>query len=193
MAVFGKPKDEQPPVITETSQQPPDSTEITVPDITSATATARDAEGTVTPLTSRDKFHRYLLDRAKIEGEVNADRLALQQLDDVFAAKTPDQLWAAMELTGLIALKDIDAGTHLTINGYTISPGDPQYKTPAYAIVDAYYTATGSEVQIDTGVERVLGFLRAVESGQAGLNFPVNVKVDKKNTSNGTAVTFVRP
>lgn len=153
----------------------------------------RPLTGTVIPATPRQKFHRYLIQRAQVEGAAQAESLIDQQMSDIFAAANPDDLWAAMALDGLTALKDMDNGELLTITGYHVAPGGSEYKSPAYAVVDAFYTRTGQNITIDTGVERVLGFLRAVESGQAGLTFPVDVKVDKKVTANGTAVTFIKP
>jgi hypothetical protein len=149
--------------------------------------------GTIVPRKSRERFHQYLIQRATIETAANADALADDQINEIFAATTEDQLWDAMKLDGLTALKDMNTGDLLTITGYRLSIGGTEFKTPAYAIVDAYYTLNGMEIKLDTGVERVLGFLRAVESGQVGLSFPVKVKVDKKVTANGTAVTFVKP
>jgi hypothetical protein len=150
-------------------------------------------KGQVHTPTPRERFTKLGLDRAALESNFDADELIESQMSDILSAETEDALFDAMGLEGLKGLKDIPAGTILQINSYEFHKGSARYGGPGFfAIMQAQDVATGEELTIDTGVERIMGFLRMVESGQAGVKFPITVRVVKKETAEGEAVTFAK-
>lgn len=143
------------------------------------------------------QFTRYLNDRAELDREFSgADELSANQMETILRANSEDALWTAMENAGVPALRDLDDGTEIQINGFRILAGNNQEfsnRFGVYVIIEAQSLESGQEMQLNTGVERVIGFLRMVESEQAGIKFPVEVRVKKTTTGSGnTLVTFAR-
>lgn len=162
----------------------------------------QDKEGVIVPkaaqMTAREKFRQGMLSLAELEGSAGerVDELQARQIEQIMGARSEDQLFASMEMQGLTGLRDLDNGQVITITGYTVAKGSGEYKGAGfYAIISAFDADTGEEMMLDTGVERIIGFLRMVETGAAGVKFPVTVKVLKKATANGEVITFgrVRP
>jgi len=143
--------------------------------------------------TPRERFIKMAIDRADLDGAIDSTDLVEKQMGDILAATNEDELFDAMEFTGLKGLRDLDAGQIITLNGYRFVKGSSTYSgIGVFCVVDAVDANTGEEMVLDTGVERVMGFLRMVESGQAGVSFPIKVRIVKKETSAGEAVTFGR-
>jgi len=145
--------------------------------------------------TAVEQFKAYVVDRAALDGAVT-DYSELQdaQLGDILGAATEDDLFAAMEKAGLTGLRDVSNGTELQINGFRFIAGSNSEfanRFGVFVIMDCQNLSNGTEMQIDTGIERIIGFLRMVETGQAGIEFPVSVVVQKDRTASGNEmVTF---
>src|SRR5262245_51390292 len=140
-----------------------------------------------------EKFANYLQNRAVVEGEIVAKELTAGQLDAILTATTPEELDAAMEMAELVGLRDFDDGVELQINGFHVAPGNrTEYRNTlgVWAVLEAQYIETGANVNIDTGVERVIGYLRMCEvMGR----FPVQVRVSKIGTGGGNEMITLLP
>jgi hypothetical protein len=140
------------------------------------------------------QFKRYLADRAVLDTANFGESLADAQLASVLQSQSADDLFAAMELEGLTPVKALPEGTEIQINGFHFAPSmreefDSGYG--AYVVIDAQLLSDGTELTLDTGIPRIIGFLRMIESGQAGIDFPVSVVIHKVGTGTGNElVTF---
>jgi hypothetical protein len=147
-------------------------------------------EGTAAELTPYQKFVNYSLQRAEVEDhDWDAQEITEDQIADIMAATDEDTLFAAMKTAGLTALQNFASGTELEFQGYRLVRGN--LGIGAYAIIDAVNVTTSERVSIDTGIERVMSFLRMAEVMEI---FPVKVIVVKKTTQSGNElVTLDRP
>lgn len=148
------------------------------------------AKGEVQPVRAYDRFAEYMRQRAEVEQtnfQATAEELTQEQVEKIMTADSEDALFAAMNFGGLTGLKDVENGTIIRINGYRVIQGTLG-SLGVYAILDATDPADGTPLALDTGVERILGFLRMAEVLEL---YPVTVQVLKKDTASGnTMVTF---
>lgn len=143
-----------------------------------------------------EQFKTYVKNRADLDSAYAFTELNEAQLDKVLTATSEDDLFASLEMAGLIPLKSLETGTEIQINGYHYVHGtrdDYANSLGVFVVIEAQLLSNGQELTLDTGIDRVIGFLRMVESGQAGVNFPVSVVVHKIGTGSGNEmVTFKR-
>jgi hypothetical protein len=143
-----------------------------------------------------DMFMEYVKQRASVEGPMAMEKLTRDQTQAIITATTEEELEAAMEFAGVTGLRDVPNGTVIQFNGFHYVPGTrSEFKNrfETFAVMDCtVLTATkrfgeiGTSVMLDTGVERIIAWLRAVESGQIpGLGFPVKRIVIKQPTGEG--------
>jgi hypothetical protein len=141
-------------------------------------------------------------DRAELEGSLAIQQLNEEQFQRIIAAKTEDELEAAMEMIGLTGLKELENGTVIQINEFHLMPGNRQEfanRLGVFAVLDITLLSEsrlgkpGTRVMMDTGIERIITWLRAIESGQiAGIEFPVQRIVAKIGAGAGDMVTLKR-
>lgn len=144
----------------------------------------------IQPQRPYDKFVQYITERAVVEsGDWSADELTADQVESILTAGSEDELFAAMKSAGLTGLRDLENGQEIVIQGYRLVRGS--MGIGVYAVIDATDPVTGEEMALDTGIPRVIAFLRMAE--QLDL-FPVHVVVVKKTTSEGnTMISLARP
>jgi hypothetical protein len=138
-----------------------------------------------------ERFATYLQERAQVEQEIVAKELTASQLDAILTATTPEELDAAMEVAELVSLKDLEDGTEIQINGFHVAPGNrPEFTNTlgVWAVIEAQMIENGQQVNLDTGVERVIGYLRMCEHLD---RFPVKVRVVKTVTGKGEMITLL--
>jgi hypothetical protein len=144
---------------------------------------------TVSPF---QKFKAYCLDRADLEGPQIAEELSTAQMNAILESSNPDDVFNALELAGLRGLKELDDGTEITIRGFHFVRGtrdDFANRLGVFVVMDVQYW-DGTEAVHDTGVERIIGALRAWEAMDA---FPVSAIVKKRATSSGNEMITLRP
>lgn len=147
-------------------------------------------QGQASELTPYDRFVQYALERAEVEsGDWSAEDLTHDQVISITEASDEDALFKAMELAGLTGLQYLDNGQEIIVNDYRFVRGN--LGIGVYAVINATDVATGASLSLDTGIERVLAFLRMCEHLSL---FPINVIVNKKTTGSGNEmVTLSRP
>lgn len=135
------------------------------------------------------KMLAYMRERAEVTAsEFDPEELSADQVDQIMSATDEDTLFKAMETAGLTGLRDLDNGTVIRIHSYRLIAG--QLGIGVYAVLEADDPNTGEVLQLDTGVSRILAFLRMCEVMN---KFPVTVAVDKKTTASGnTMITLKR-
>lgn len=158
--------------------------------------------GTVVKRSDYEEFVAYLRDRAAIEGSLAVQKLNEEQFQRILAAKTEDELEEAMELLGLTGLKEIENGTVIQINEFHLMPGtrsEFQNRLGVFAVIDVTLLSdsklgkTGTNLMMDTGIDRIIVWLRAIESGQIpGTSFPLQRIVAKVGAASGDMVTLKR-
>lgn len=148
-------------------------------------------QGTVISPRPFEKFAEYARNRAQVEAQIVAEELGANQLDKVLTATTPEELEAAMEMANLVALKDLENDTEIQINEFHLSPGNRSEfanRLGVFAVIDATLLETGQPVTLDTGVERIIAYLRMCESNGW---FPRQCRVSKTPTGNGELITLL--
>jgi hypothetical protein len=147
-------------------------------------------EGTTSELTPYQKFINYSLQRADVENtDWDAHEITEAQIAGIMSADSEDALFAAMQTAGLTGLRDLANGTELELLGYRLVRGN--LGMGVYAVIDAVSAETAESMALDTGVERVLAFLRMAEVMEL---FPLHVVVTKKTTGSGNElITLSRP
>ena len=148
--------------------------------------------GQVSEVRPYERFVSYVKDRASVEGSIVGQDLVNDQLDRILTAANLDELDAAMEMAGLTGLNNIPAGTELQINGYHLVTGNRAEfgnTLGVFAVIDAQRLSDGTEMVLDTGVERIIAFLRACEANGW---LPVQRVVHKIPTGNGELITLKR-
>jgi hypothetical protein len=161
--------------------------------------TAKDVDqvktGTITTKTTYEKFAEYCQDRADLDGQFVIDELQEKQMAAILAARSEEELDEAMKAAGLTALKDLEDGTEIQINSYHLMRGTrDEFKTRlgVFAVLDAQLLSDGTRIALDTSIDRIIGFLRAVESGQInGVDFPLARRVKKTPTGRGDMITLL--
>lgn len=158
--------------------------------------------GTVTQRTTYDQFVQYMRDRAELEGSLAIQQLNEDQFNRIIAAKTEDELEAAMEMIGLTGLKELENGSVIQINEFHLMPGNRQEfanRLGVFAVLDITLLSEsrlgkpGTRIMMDTGIERIIMWLRAIESGQiTGVEFPIQRIVAKIGAGAGDMVTLRR-
>jgi len=140
-----------------------------------------------------DKFAEYAMDRAEMEAPLVAQELGTAQGEAILTATTPEELEKAMEMAGLVGLRDLEDGTEIEIRGFHFAPGtrsDFRNRFGVFAVMDCVIIETGREVAIDTGVERILMWLRAYEVMGA---YPIQRRVSKVQTGSGNDMITLLP
>jgi hypothetical protein len=146
--------------------------------------------GDVTQPTPFDRFKQYAMERAQLDQSFVQADLADTQLGAILASASADDVFAALEMAGLIGLRELANGTEIQINGYHLVPGNrDEYKNRlgVFAVLEAQMIEDGTEAMFDTGVERIIAALRAWE---ALGSFPVQVTINKITTGNGEMITL---
>jgi hypothetical protein len=153
-------------------------------------ADAAVVQGKASELTPYDRFVQYALERADVEsGDWNAEELTRDQVIEITEAADEDALFKAMELAGLTGLQYLANGQEILVHDYRFVRGN--LGIGVYAVINATDVSTGMSLSLDTGIERVLAFLRMCE--HLGL-FPIHVVVNKKTTGTGNEmITLSRP
>lgn len=140
-----------------------------------------------------EKFGNYVIDRAAVEAQIVAQELGTTQMEALLSATSEDELEAAMQMAGLIGLRDLDDGAEIQINEFHYAPGnraDYANRWGVFAVLECTLLATGQNVNIDTGVERVLVWLRVREL-MGG--YPVQRRVSKIVTGSGNEMITLLP
>jgi hypothetical protein len=147
-------------------------------------------EGTAAELTPYEKFVNYSHQRAEVENtDWDAHEITESQITDIMSADSEDALFAAMQTAGLTGLRDLPNGTELELLSYRLVRGN--LGMGVYAVIDAVNAATAESIALDTGIERILAFLRMAEVMEL---FPLHVVVAKKTTGSGNElITLSRP
>lgn len=138
-----------------------------------------------------DKFIDYLRERAGVEETTDdvRDQLTRDQIESIAAATSEDELFKAMETAGLTGLQYLPANQELIITDFRYVRGN--LGIGVYAVINATDPGTGANLALDTGVERILAFLRMAEQLQL---LPLHVVVTKKTTTSGNEmVSLTRP
>jgi hypothetical protein len=135
-----------------------------------------------------EKLVAYLRERAVVDQtEFDPEEINAEQVDKIMSASSEDDLWDAMKMAGLTGLKDLEDGQALRIHGYRLLQGD--LGIGVYAVLDADDPDTGEAFALDTGVTRILAFLRMCEVME---KFPIEVVVKKKTTASGNELITLR-
>jgi hypothetical protein len=147
-------------------------------------------EGTAAELTPYQKFINYNLQRADVENtDWDGHEITEGQIADIMSAGDEDALFAAMNTAGLTGLRNLPNGTELELLSYRLVRGN--LGIGVYAVIDAVNAATAESMALDTGVERIIAFLRMAEVMEL---FPLHVVVTKKTTGSGNElITLSRP
>ena len=142
-----------------------------------------------------ESFARYIMDRAELEAEIVREELGAKQMNALITATTEEELDEAMKMAGLVGLRDFDDGTEIQINSWHVSPGnraDYRNKFGVFAVMECTLLATGRPVNIDTGVERIIVWLRARELMHEN-PYPVTRKIVKTVTGSGNEAITLLP
>jgi hypothetical protein len=140
-----------------------------------------------------EKFTEYVVNRAALEANLVREELGSAQMDAILNAQTEEELDAAMEMAGLIGLRDLDDGTEIQVNGFHYSPGtrsDFANRFGVFAVMDCVLIESGANVAIDTGIERIITWLRAKE---AMGKLPTQCRVVKITTGSGNDMITLLP
>ena len=138
-----------------------------------------------------DKFKAYAEQRAQLETDNMRNELEASQMDRILSAQTEEELEAAMSIESLPGLNDIENGTILIFHGYhMVKSNRDDFKSTlgVYAVIDVE-DRSGRRFQVNTGVTRIIGFLRAAEV--QGL-FPCSRIVVKQLAGSGEMITLKR-
>lgn len=141
-------------------------------------------------------FGRYIGERAQLEAEIVREELGSKQMNAIITATTEEELDEAMKMAGLVGLRDLDDGTEIQINSWHVAPGtrsDFSNRFGVFAVMECTLLATGRPINLDTGVERVIVWLRARELMKGDDAFPVTRKVTKTITGSGNEVITLLP
>jgi hypothetical protein len=112
-------------------------------------------------------------------------------MERILLAENEEELFEAMRLAGLVSLRDIPDGTEIQINGWHVAQGtrsEYMNRYRVFAVMNCQDISTGQEFVADTGVERVIGFLRMMEQFD---RYPVQVQVSKQAAGSGELITFL--
>jgi len=144
------------------------------------------------------QFSEYVRARAELESQIVAEELGSAQLNALATAQTEEELDAAMKMAGLIGLRDLDDGTEIRIQSFHYAPGnraDFANRFSVFAVLECTLLATGQSVNLDTGVERIIVWLRAHElMTPEGLEaWPCDRKVSKIVTGSGNEMITLLP
>jgi hypothetical protein len=140
-----------------------------------------------------ERFAEYAVNRAALDAGLVREELGSAQMDAILSAQTEEELDAAMAMAGLIGLRDMQDGTEIQINGFHYAPGtrsDFANRFGIFAVMDCVLIETGANVAIDTGIERIITWLRAME---AMGKFPVQRRVVKITTGSGNDMITLLP
>lgn len=139
------------------------------------------------------RFIEYVQERAQREQGVSLEKLTQDQMDKILGSAEVEDIWANLKFAGMIALKNLEQGTELRINGFHLMPGtreDYQNSLKVWAVLDAQRISDGIEMVLDTGIERIIAALRAFE---AMGKFPVEAVVHKQQTGSGNDMVTLQP
>ena len=139
------------------------------------------------------RFAEYILERAERESQIVAQELSFNQMDAILSATTPEELDNAMKILGVVGLKDLDNGTEFEIQEFHVSPGTREEfrnQLGVFAVMRAVMLETGQTAFLDTGVERIITYLRACEAME---RFPLAVRIVKQDTGRGNTMITLQP
>jgi hypothetical protein len=140
-----------------------------------------------------EKFARYVQQRAELEAPIVAEQLAFDQMESILAATTPEEIDKAMQIMGVVGLRTFDNGAEIEILGYHLAPGSREEfknRLGVFAVMHVRVLATGETAFVDTGIERVIAYLRACELME---RFPLPVRVMKQQTGRGNDMITLGP
>jgi hypothetical protein len=140
-----------------------------------------------------EKFAEYVTNRAALEANLVREELGSAQMDAILNATTEEELDAAMGMAGLVGLRDLPDGTEIQINGFHYAPGtrsDFANRFGVFAVMECVLIETGANVAIDTGVERIITWLRAMEAMD---KFPTQRRIVKITTGSGNDMITLLP
>jgi hypothetical protein len=140
-----------------------------------------------------ERFREYIQGRAEIESQIVAQELATTQMGALLTATTPEELDEAMKILGVQGLREFESGTELRIIGFHVAPGTREEfrnSLGVFAVIEAEVMETGQTVFIDTGIERVITYLRACEAMD---RFPLEIRVVKQTTGRGNDMITLQP
>lgn len=149
---------------------------------------------TQTPVATRPavvRFAEYLAARAEMEAPMVAQELSSDQMERILSATTEEELDAAMEMAGLIGLRDLADGQEVQINNWHVAKGtrsEFMNSLGVFAVLNCQDLETGHEFNADTGIERVIAYLRMCEQFD---RFPVQVRIAKTATGSGDMITLL--
>jgi hypothetical protein len=153
---------------------------------------ARRAAGTVAT-TPFERFRAYCADRAALDSVGVGDELSVNQVTKILTAQSTEDVFAALQMAGMIGLRDVPDGTEIQINGFRFAPGtnnDFANRLGVFVVIDAQRLSDGGPMVIDTGVERIIGALRAWEANDS---FPVQAIVKQQKTQSGNTMVTLWP
>jgi hypothetical protein len=151
---------------------------------------AETASGEIT-LRPHQRFAAYLRQRAEMEAPLVAAQLSQDQMDAILSAQTPEELEKAMQLAGLLGLRELEDGTEIEIHGYHVALGtrsEFMNSLGVFAVLDCVDIASGTQFVADTGVERIIAYLRMCEQFDM---FPVQVRIKKIQAGRGEMITLL--
>jgi hypothetical protein len=140
-----------------------------------------------------DKFAEYVVNRAALEANLVREELGSAQMDAILNATTEEELDQAMAMAGLVGLRDMPDGTEIQINGFHFAPGtrsDFSNRFGVFAVMDCTLIETGASIALDTGVERIITWLRAMEAMD---KLPTQRRVVKITTGSGNDMITLLP
>lgn len=145
-----------------------------------------------------ENFGTYVQARAELEMEIVRDELGAKQLNALITATTEEELDEAMKMAGLVGLRDMEDGTEIRINEFHYAPGsraDYANRFGVFAVLDCVLLATGQSVVLDTGVERIIVWLRAHElmTPEGTDPWPTDRKISKIQTGSGNDMITLVP
>src|SRR5215469_13732853 len=135
------------------------------------------------------RFGTYLRERAELEAPIVAAELSADQMNRILTAETPEELDEAMKLAGLIGLRDLDNGQEIQISGYHLAVGSRSEfmnRFGVFAVLQCTDLESGQQFNADTGIERILAYLRMCEQFE---RFPLAVQIVKTPTAKGEMIT----
>lgn len=143
-------------------------------------------------------FASYVASRAELERQFVIEELGASQMNALINATTEAELDAAMKMAGLVGLRDLDDGTEIRINEFHYAPGtrsDFANRFGVFAVLECTLLATGEKINVDTGVERIIVWLRAHElmTPEGQEPWPCDRRVSKIQTGSGNDMITLLP
>jgi hypothetical protein len=109
-----------------------------------------------------DRFTAFVQKRAQEDAGNAREELEEDQMQRIITAETEEEMEAALNMAGLVGLRTLDDGTEIRILSFRFAPGsNEQYanKLGVFVIMRVVLLATGQEISVDCGVERIIAAL----------------------------------